>query len=308
MMLSRACYLDLSGSLAYYYTAGPGCAPGAPGFTYSYYLTVSRFVGAIGGGLGSVLFQGMASWTFRQAFWVTTAVQILASSFDLVIVKRWNLQVGVSDELAYLFGDAMVQQLSIMLQMMPMALLTSSMCPRGAEATVYAILAGFQNLGCSVSSVLGVWLTQSLGVETSGAADPLGSCDFSNLGTAIAVAHLALPLLSVPLTFLLVPAAPHEACGYDSARHARVTQPTESHELIERLQHERHGSGGSGAHGRRPGVLRQVAAPLLPSFASLADGVRGGLARGRLRGHPLRQDEGLRHRRRRQGGGAQALY
>lgn len=148
----------------------------------------------------------MASWTFRQAFWVTTAVQILASSFDLVIVKRWNLQVGVSDELAYLFGDAMVQQLSSMLQMMPMALLTSRMCPRGAEATVYAILAGFQNFGCSVSSVLGVWLTQSLGVETSGAADPLGSCDFSNLGTAIAVAHLALPLLSVPLTFLLVPA------------------------------------------------------------------------------------------------------
>ena len=33
---------------------------------------------------------------------------------------------------------------------MPQALLTARLCPRGAEATVFAILAGFQNFGANI--------------------------------------------------------------------------------------------------------------------------------------------------------------
>eukprot|EP00747_Dinoflagellata_sp_TGD_P082956 gnl/TRDRNA2_/TRDRNA2_161902_c0_seq2.p1 gnl/TRDRNA2_/TRDRNA2_161902_c0~~gnl/TRDRNA2_/TRDRNA2_161902_c0_seq2.p1 ORF type:complete len:447 (+),score=46.62 gnl/TRDRNA2_/TRDRNA2_161902_c0_seq2:83-1423(+) len=136
MTLNCTAYLDLSGPLAYYYTAGPNCVPGGPNFSYSYYLAVSTFIGGIAGMLGSILLQSMRTWSFRKAFAMTTVVQVVASVFDLVIVNRLNLVFGISDEVMYLFGDAACQQLAAMLGNMPGALLMSRLCPHGAETTV----------------------------------------------------------------------------------------------------------------------------------------------------------------------------
>lgn len=226
MMIQQAACIDLSGVLAYYYTAGPNCVPEGPHFSYTYYLSVSSFVAAVGGGLGSVLFQGMRSWSFRSAFCMATMVQVVASLFDLVIVKRWNVMVGLSDKATYLFGDAACQQMAAMLGMMPMALLTSRLCPRGAEATVYALLAGFQNFGSSVASVVGVWLTTVLRIETSagvGESMQAGTCDFSQLGFAIVLAHVVAPLVGLGLSIWLVPVA-----RIDDEAHFELASPPPS--------------------------------------------------------------------------------
>lgn len=209
MFLVSASNLDLSGPLTYYYTAGPECVADGPGFSMGYYLTVSVAVGAIGGSIGSFAFSLMQSWSFRAAFRVTTFVSMFASLFDIVILKRWNLVVGVSDQMAYIFGDAACQQLAAMLAMMPAGLLTSRLCPRGAEATVFAILAGFQNFGQNVSSILGVGLTQQLNIV---------GCDFAQLPGAIVCAHLLLPMLCIGLTPYLVPdALMDDAEAFDSS-------------------------------------------------------------------------------------------
>lgn len=213
MFLSQAVYLDLGGPLGYYYTAGPNCVPGGPNFSYGYYLAIGSFVGALAGGIGSLLFQGMSTWSFRMAFSLTTVVQVVASVFDLIIVKRWNLAWGISDETMYFFGDGACQQLASMLTILPSALLTSRLCPRGAEATVYAVLAGFSNFGQSVSGVLGVRMAEMLGIETAGAAEGEavasgdGGCNFSALPAAIVLSHMVLPMLVLPLTFFMVPEA-----------------------------------------------------------------------------------------------------
>lgn len=47
------------------------------------------------------------------------------------------------------------------MMIMPQALLTARLCPRGAEATVFAILAGFQNFGANIGSILGAQLAES---------------------------------------------------------------------------------------------------------------------------------------------------
>lgn len=212
MFLSQAAYMDLSGPLAYYFTAGQDCVPDGPGFSYGYYLAIGNFVGAIGGGIGSVLFQGMSHWTFQQAFQLTTMIEAAASVFDLIIVKRWNIMMGISDPAMYLFGDAACQQLASMLLLLPGALLTSRLCPRGAEATVYAILAGFSNFGQGVSSVLGATMAEVFGIDSSGAARPpngqaKGTCNFVPLPYAIVLGHMCFPLLILPLSFWMLPAA-----------------------------------------------------------------------------------------------------
>jgi hypothetical protein len=82
---------------------------------------------------------------------------------------------------------------------MPALVLTSKLVPKGLESTVYALLAGFQNFGGTVSSQIGLYATQAAGIRTT------APCDFTNLGSLVLVAHCLLPLLAVPLTFVLIP-------------------------------------------------------------------------------------------------------
>lgn len=81
--------------------------------------------------------------------------------------------------------------------------LTSKLCPIGVESTVYALLAGFSNFGRSVGSSLGVLALDIAGIKTPRE----GACNFDNLALLLVVSHVVLPLLTVPLTFVLIPNA-----------------------------------------------------------------------------------------------------
>jgi hypothetical protein len=50
-----------------------------------------------------------------------------------------------------------------------------------------------------VSSQIGIFATQAAKIETS---EP---CNFDNLTLLVAVCHCLLPLLAIPLTFVLIP-------------------------------------------------------------------------------------------------------
>lgn len=204
MFLVSTAYLDMTGVLAYWYTGGPNCVPDGPHFSYSYYLAVSNVVGSAGAVIGAVLFQNMQHWTFRGAFCVTTFIQVLAALFDLLLISRLNLRLGLPDQAVYLFGDAACQNMAQQMALMPMALLTARLCPRGAEATVFAILAGFQNFGMSVSSILGVLLTESFGIRATSTGE-VGSCEFDGLSETLIIGHCIIPLACLPLTWVLVP-------------------------------------------------------------------------------------------------------
>eukprot|EP00168_Porphyra_purpurea_P015110 TRINITY_DN4528_c0_g1_i1.p2 TRINITY_DN4528_c0_g1~~TRINITY_DN4528_c0_g1_i1.p2 ORF type:complete len:165 (-),score=73.77 TRINITY_DN4528_c0_g1_i1:259-708(-) len=86
---------------------------------------------------------------------------------------------------------------------MPEIVLISKLCPPGMESTVYAMLAGFANFGSAVASSIGALAIDQFDIQTP--AD--GPCDFSNMTWLIIVSHVILPLLTVPLTFLLIPNA-----------------------------------------------------------------------------------------------------
>lgn len=81
--------------------------------------------------------------------------------------------------------------------------LTSKLCPIGVESTVYALLAGFSNFGRSVGSSLGVLALDIARIKTP----RTGACNFDNLALLVIISHVVLPLLTVPLTFVLIPNA-----------------------------------------------------------------------------------------------------
>eukprot|EP01043_Picozoa_sp_COSAG02_P022720 COSAG02_NODE_1189_length_13995_cov_7.850101_6_plen_328_part_00 len=234
MFLTQALYFSTSGASDYWMTADEGCVPGGPHFSYTYYSTFTSVVGSIFSIIGVALFQRtLSGWDFRPVFWVTTMIRVMASLADIVMVKRWNVTVlGISDKVFYLLGDAIVYQVVYTLDFMPgvgaclelwlidrchnasqtklmtclHVVLTSKLCPKHVEATIYAILAGYQNFGQQVARTGGVFLMEALEVVPERLEDGgTTGCQFDGMPLLLLLSHTLLPLLTVPMTFVLIP-------------------------------------------------------------------------------------------------------
>lgn len=206
MFLSNMLYVSLPGALDYWFTGNPECVPNGPHFSNTYYITYASLVGSLAGGLGVACFQRFLSrGRFRTAFWTTCVVKLAASFFDIAIVKRYNMRFGVPDKVAFMLGDAVIFQVAYTLDFMPAVVLTSKVCPKGMESSVYALLASYQNLGSNMARTLGVALIHMLGINT--VKTDTKPCDFTNLPLAIFIGHILLPLLVFPLVFILIPNA-----------------------------------------------------------------------------------------------------
>jgi folate/biopterin transporter len=201
MFFKELFYLQISGPLDYFYTSTPACLPDGPHFSFTYYQTFGQIAANVAGMLGVFLFEKkLSTQNFQRVFWITTGIKIVAAMFDIVIVKRWNEVVGIPDKVMYMCGDAIIGQVAMMLDFMPVAVLMSRMCPKGMEATMYALLAGFSNFGQSTSRSIGYMAVDWMGIVTANT-----NCDFSNLPMLIFIGHMLLPLMIIPLSVFLVP-------------------------------------------------------------------------------------------------------
>jgi folate/biopterin transporter len=201
MFCKELFYLQITGPLDYFYTSSPQCLPDGPHFSFTYYQTFGQIAANVAGMLGVFLFEKkLSTQNFQRVFWITTGIKVVAAFFDIVIVKRWNEVVGIPDKVMYMCGDAIIGQVAMMLDFMPVAVLMSRMCPKGMEATMYALLAGFSNFGQSTSRSIGYMAVDWMGIETSTVP-----CNFSNLPMLIAIGHMMMPLLIIPLSVFLVP-------------------------------------------------------------------------------------------------------
>jgi folate/biopterin transporter len=214
MFLKEALYISCMGPLNYFFVADDACVPGGPHFSYTFYNTTTQVVSSISGAVGAFFFFYLFSRRrFSDVFVITTILKTIASVFDLIIVQRWNVTLGISDEHAYMFGDAIVYPLCVRLDFMAAVALLSRLCPKGFESSVYAALAGFMNFGMSAAGSIGAELARALGVRTApmavmpGAAltHTASTCDFSNLGLMIIIAHGAMPVLCLVLAYRLLP-------------------------------------------------------------------------------------------------------
>ncbi|GET85893.1 pteridine transporter ft4, putative [Leishmania tarentolae] len=183
--------------------ASKECYPEGPHFSYFFYNTIRAVIGNLAGIAAVAAFPHFFSkHSLRFTLMFTYFIQVLASTFDIILVKRWNLYIGIPDHAMYLLGDAIVYEVSYYLAWMPTVILLSRICPPGSESMVYALVAGFGNLGASMSNTVG-----SLLMEFKWPITTKGACDFSNVPMLLLIGHILLPMLNVPLSFLLVPAA-----------------------------------------------------------------------------------------------------
>ena len=114
---------------------------------------------------------------------------------DIVIFTRSNIAWGISDK-AFVLGGTVTSAVISNWQWMPGVIMMSQMCPKGMEATLYALLAGCHNMGGAISDYLGAFVLEYLECNPSGTS--LETHKFDNLWKASFVATM-LPAITVVL-------------------------------------------------------------------------------------------------------------
>lgn len=210
LFLSQALYLGGPGtwpSLDVWYTAPHDCIPNGPAFGATFYLTVIGVSKSLAALWAVAMYnQYVKCWPIRKAFWVTTLMKIVASSSDLFLVYGWNRALHVPDALAYHLGSVVFAVADAMNQM-PKMFMIPKLCPPGMESTITAILISTSNFGMTMGSLLGGSLMDEMGVDIHDLKGKMSgvACNDESLGTALIFGHIALPLLSIPITFFLIP-------------------------------------------------------------------------------------------------------
>ena len=206
LFLTNVTSISFGGALSYWFTVDEKCNPGGPHFDYLFFSVYTSIIARVCTGIGVYLFQVFFSnANVRFTFWMSAMLSSIASLGDYAMVMRWNKRWGIPDKAFYLVGDTILEPMVGMMAAMPSVVLMSKMCPENMEATMFAILASFNNLGGSLSQALGVFAMDFLGIKTDLLAGEGGSCDFSALPNLIFYCGMLMPLLAIPLSLIFVP-------------------------------------------------------------------------------------------------------
>mmetsp|Transcript_35698 Transcript_35698/g.66484 ORF Transcript_35698/g.66484 Transcript_35698/m.66484 type:complete len:550 (+) Transcript_35698:101-1750(+) len=201
-LLQTSLSLSTSGAAFYFMTDTEEQYPEGPHFTPVFYNSVIGTVGSVMSLVGIVTFQRYFSgYRYRNLLLVTNIVFCILNALDTVLFKRLNKSWGIPDH-AFVLGTGCLQNVLSQWQWLPQVIILSYFCPKGMEATMYALLAGCHNLGNTIASSWGAYLLEGFGVSPNGSVAE--SSQFENLWKASLVASL-LPMVTVVALFHFIP-------------------------------------------------------------------------------------------------------
>jgi len=203
-LIQTALSLSTGGASFYFYTDTPEQYPEGPHFSDFFYNSVLGTAGTVFSLLGIYTYQRyMSNWKYRDLLIVTNITLSAFSALDIMMYARLNKKIGVPDH-ALVFGLSCIETVIAQWQWMPQVVILSYLCPKGMEATMYALLAGCHNMGGLIAGSCGALLLSHLGVKPKGEVGE--SAQFDNLWVAAALSTV-LPLLAILILYWLIPDA-----------------------------------------------------------------------------------------------------
>merc|ERR1711971_560551 len=106
-------------------------------------------------------------WKYRNILIATNIGYSIMCIPDMIFFARLNRDMHIPDS-AFVLGSAVAQNIILTWQWMPQVVILSYLCPKGMEATMYALLAGCHNLGNTIAANCGAVLLEWLQCAPSG--------------------------------------------------------------------------------------------------------------------------------------------
>jgi len=201
-LIQTSLSLSLGGASFYFYTDTPDQYPEGPHFSPFFYNSVLGVVTSIVSLFGIWCYQRyMTTWKYRNILVCTNLAYSIFALPDIVLFTRYNLTLGIPDHV-FMMGSSVAQSVIFQWQWMPQVVILSYLCPKGMEATMYALLAGCHNLGNTIAANCGAVMLDYLGCTPSGQVNE--SSKFDNLWKA-SVLSTILPLFTILALFWLIP-------------------------------------------------------------------------------------------------------
>ncbi|CAA6656571.1 unnamed protein product [Spirodela intermedia] len=123
----------------------------------------------------------------------------LSILFDVALVSRVHVNLGISDKYMVLFGSALSDAINQFKYDDAFLIISGQLCPPGIEGTLFALFMSINNLGSTLGSFFGAFLASALKISSQ---------NFDNLLLGII---LQLVATFIPILFLFL--IPKEATG-----------------------------------------------------------------------------------------------
>nr|CCA22642.1 folateBiopterin Transporter (FBT) family putative [Albugo laibachii Nc14] len=115
--------------------------------------------------LGTLLYNAFfKEISFRRIFFISQLSLAVISFLDILLVTRVNLELGIPDQI-FVLGDTVIVDVIGRLKAMPVLVLSSKLCPKGVEGTMFALLMSISNFSFSVSEFVGAIIASFLGIS-----------------------------------------------------------------------------------------------------------------------------------------------
>jgi len=201
-LIQTSCGVSIGGASFYFYTDTAEQYPEGPHFSTEFYTSVLGIAGSICSLLGIMTYQRYAStWSYRSLLMVSNVALSVLSLSDLVLFTRLNVCLGLPDHF-FVLGSSVLTSVIAQWMWMPGVVILSQLCPKGMEATMYALLAGCHNLGNTIASNCGAMVLEMFNCQPTGATNETEQ--FKNLWVA-SLLSTVLPTLTLVLIPWLIP-------------------------------------------------------------------------------------------------------
>lgn len=173
-----------------------------------------RLVTSIATLAGVWLFQRfLKTVPFRVIFGWSAVIAAALGMTTLLLVTHANRALGIDDRW-FSIGDTLILTVIGQIAFMPVLVLSARLCPRGVEATLFALLMSITNLAKILSNEGGAVLTHFLGITDR---------NFDNLWLLVIITNLSTLL---PLLFLnWLPAESTESSAPNNQKSLPVLEP-----------------------------------------------------------------------------------
>ena len=149
-----------------------------------------RLVTSIASLVGIFIFQKfLKEVPFRKILGWSTVIAAALGMTTLLLVTHANRALGIDDHL-FSLGDSLILTVMGQITWLPVLILSARLCPKGIEATLFALLTSVWNLSMLLSHEFGALLTHLLGITET---------NFDNLWLLVIITNLSTLL---PLPFI----------------------------------------------------------------------------------------------------------